>query len=93
MSALTPLKRTRPAPDAHAIRGRKPQRAKKSKGKAAARAQRKKSKPTYDQLIQEVLFLRGHVAELQKALAIVTAESLLLRKERNGANAILRLIA
>ena len=120
MSALQTLKRTQPAPDAHAIRGIKPQRAKKTKGKAAARAQRKRSKPlasqkprrkqpqaveytatsshkvsapTYDQLIQEVLFLRGHVTELQKALAIVTAGSVLLRKERNGANAILRLIA
>ena len=85
MSALQALKRTQPAPSPHAVRGIKPQRVKKTKGKAAARAQRKRSKPlasqkprthknqqrkvsalTYEQLIQEVLFLRGHVAALVK---------------------------
>ncbi len=122
MSALIPFKRTQPAPDTHAIRGIRPRRESKPKGRAATRAQRKKStplasqpsrkprthknqprkaaRPTVEQLKAEIITLYQHLAtaqqvntELQKALAIVTAESVLLRKERNGANAILRLIA
>lgn len=61
----------RPAPDALAIRGIKPRRESKSlasrpsrKPRKHANMQRKAFTPTYEQLAQEILFLRSHVAAL-----------------------------
>ncbi len=68
MTTLTPLKRTQPAPDDHAIRGIKPRRESKALASRAPRQHknqpRKAATPTVEQLIQEILFLRSQVAAL-----------------------------